>query len=243
MRIAFITDPHIGLAVEMPQGVDVRQNFLNALDTLPDFKPDCVILGGDLCSNTGNPEIYAWVKAQLDALPMPYYIIAGNHDDSTMLAEAFHKTHDLHEGELYYALPLNGRPALFLDTSQGKMSDTQWAWLRDHLTALRDNNVLIVMHHPPLPADVPFMDANYAFQQPDEFLALVQALPCHVTVICGHYHVEKVVQRGNLLVLLSPSTFYQMGQNTTDFAVEHYRAGIREINLTTHGMNSRAFYL
>lgn len=243
MRIAFITDPHIGLADEMPQSIDVRQNFLNALAALSDLKPDCVILGGDLCSTTGNSEIYAWIKVQLDALPMPYYVIAGNHDDSIMLAEAFHKNHDLHEGELYYALPLNGRPVLFLDTARGSMSDAQWTWLRDHLTALRDSNVLIVMHHPPLPADVPFMDANYAFRQTDKFLALVQELPCHVTVVCGHYHVEKVVQRSNLLVLLSPSTFYQMSQNTTDFAIDNYQVGVREINLTAHGMSSTVHYL
>ena len=243
MRIAFITDPHIGLPDETPQGVDVRQNFLNALAALPDLKPDCVILGGDLCSTTGNRLIYEWVKNQMDTLPIPYYVVAGNHDDSTMLADVFQKTHDVHEGELYYALPLNGRPVLFLDTARGKMSDTQWTWLHDHLTALRDDSVLIVMHHPPLPADVPFMDANYAFQQPDEFLSLLQELPCHITVVCGHYHVEKVVQRGNLLVLLSPSTFYQMSQNTTEFAINHYRVGIREINITMYGINSCVYYL
>ena len=243
MRIAFITDLHLGVEGERLQGVDVRQNFLKALDFLTDLKPNCLVLGGDLCNAKGDRAIYEWVKQQVDKLPIPYYVIAGNHDNSAMIAETFHKAHDLHNNELYYALPLEGRPALFLDSSKGELSNEQWTWLRDYLVALRDNNVLIIMHHPPLPADVVFMDTRYPFRQSDEFLELVQELPCHVTAVCGHYHVEKVVQRSNLLVLLSPSTFYQMKQDTPGFAIDHYRIGIREINLTTHGTTSTVHYI
>ncbi|MVM28787.1 metallophosphoesterase [Spirosoma sp. HMF4905] len=243
MRIAFITDIHIGAEGEKLHGIDVRQNFLNALDFLTNLKPNCLVIGGDLCNKHGDRSIYEWVKKQLDELPIPYYVISGNHDDPVMLADVFKKDHDLHGNELYYALPLEGRPALFLDSSKGEFSAEQWTWLRDYLTALRDNNVLIIMHYPPLPADVEFMDTKYPFRQSDEFLELVHELPCHVTVVCGHYHVEKVVQRGNLLVLLSPSTFYQMKQDTPEFAVDNYRVGIREVNLTTHGTTSAVHYL
>lgn len=243
MRIAFITDMHLDVEGENPQGVDVRQNFLKALAFLDELKPNCLVIGGDICNTTADPAIYEWVEKQLDSLPIPYYVISGNHDNSVMLAEAFEKTHDLTGQELYYALPLEGRPVLFLDSSKGELSDEQWTWLRDYLTALRDTNVVIMMHHPPLPADVAFMDNKYPFRQSDEFLELVHKLPCHVTVVCGHYHVEKVVQRGNLLVLLSPSTFYQMKQDTLGFAIDNYRIGIREINLTTHGTISAVHYL
>lgn len=243
MRIAFITDLHLGAEGEKPMGVDVRQNFLRALSQLEHIRPNCLVIGGDVCLNTPERAVYAWVRELLDALPLPYYVIPGNHDDSVMMAEAFNKTHDLEAAELYYALPLEGHPALFLDSAKGRFSPKQWAWLRDYLYALRDNNVLIFMHHPPLHADVQFMDAHYAFQQSNEFVELVRELPCHVTVVCGHYHVEKVVQRGNLLTLLSPSTFYQMKQDSTEFVVDNYRVGIREINLTTHGTNSTVHYV
>ncbi|UFH56776.1 metallophosphoesterase [Spirosoma sp. KNUC1025] len=243
MRIAFITDIHVGAAGEEPQGVDVRQNFLDALESIKQLKPTCLVIGGDVCNTGADRSVYEWVKRQLDPLPFPYYVISGNHDDSALLADVFRMTHDLHDNELYYALPLEGRPTLFLDSSKGVFSPEQWAWLRDYMSALRDTNVLVFMHHPPIPADVLFMDTNYPFRQPDEFLALVKDLPCHVTVVCGHYHVEKEVLRGNLLVLLTPSTFYQMKQDTAGFAVDNYRIGIREINLTTHGTISAVHYL
>lgn len=243
MRIAFLTDLHLGAEDEQPRGVNVRQNFLNALNFLAELKPNCLVLGGDICNAAGDATIYQWVKQQLDKLPFPYYVISGNHDDSALMARVFHKDHDLTNGELYYALPLEGRPALFLDSSKAIFSAEQWTWFRDYLLALRDNNVVVFMHHPPLPADVAYMDQKYAFRQSDEFLDLVRELPCHVTVVCGHYHVDKVVQRGNLLVLLTPSTFYQLKQDTPGFAVDNYRVGIREVNLTTHGTNSVVHYI
>lgn len=243
MRIAFITDLHIGAEGEKPQGVDVRQNFLRALSQLEHIRPNCLVIGGDICYDAPDRAVYSWVKELLSSLPLPYYVISGNHDDSVMMAEVFNKTHDLEAAELYYALPLEGHPALFLDTAKGRLSERQWAWLREYLRALRDSNVLVFMHHPPVLADVEFMDRHYAFQQSEEFTELVRDLPCRVTVVCGHYHVEKVVQRGNLLTLLSPSTFYQMKQDTIEFGVDNYRVGVREINLTTHGLTSTVHYV
>ena len=243
MKLAFITDMHLGAEGEKPQNVDVRQNFLKALDFVADLKPNGLVLGGDIINSTADRAIYEWVRHRVSALSMPCYVIPGNHDNAAILADVFHNTHDLHGNELYYALPLEGRPVLFLDSSKGRFSDEQWEWLREYLVALRDTNVLVMMHHPPLPADVAFMDRKYAFEQSDAFLDLVRALPCHVTVVCGHYHVEKVVQRGNLLALLSPSTFYQLQQETPQFAIDNYQIGIREINLTTHGTNSTVHYL
>ncbi len=242
MRIAFITDLHIGNTDEKPQGVDVRQNFLNALAFLDELKPNCLVIGGDVCNTVGDRSIYEWVKQQLDRLVYPYYVIAGNHDNSVMLAEVFNRTNHLHGDELYYALPLEGRPTLFLDTAKGELSDNQWTWLRQYMSALRDNNLLVFMHHPPVPADVNYMDSHYRFRQSDAFLELVKNLPCHVTVVCGHYHVEKVVQRGNLLTLLTPSTMFQMKHDPATMIIDNYCVGVREINLTTHGTNSTVHY-
>ncbi|MBC3786604.1 metallophosphoesterase family protein [Spirosoma utsteinense] len=243
MRIAFITDIHIGAVGEKPQGVDVRENFLKALAFLPEIKPACLVIGGDLCLETADRATYEWIKQQLDNLPYPYRVIAGNHDSSALIAEVFNLDHHLHGTELYYALPLEGRPALFLDSASGAFSPTQWQWLRDYIDALQGNNLLIFMHHPPLPADVTYMDTNYPFRQSEQFMDIVRDLACHVTVVCGHYHVEKAVQRGNLLALLTPSTFLQMKHDPDTMVVDNYYVGVREINLTSHGVTSTVHYL
>jgi 3',5'-cyclic-AMP phosphodiesterase len=243
MRIAFITDIHIGAVGEKPQGVDVRENFLKALAFLPEIKPACLVIGGDLCLETSDWATYEWIKQELDKLPYPYRVIAGNHDNSAMLADVFDSTHHLHGTELYYALPLEGRPALFLDSSSGAFSPAQWQWLQDYIDALQGNNLLIFMHHPPLPADVTYMDTNYPFRQSEQFMDIVDDLNCHVTVVCGHYHVEKIVQRGNLLTLLTPSTFLQMKHDPDTMVIDNYCIGVREINLTSQGVKSTVHYI
>ncbi len=243
MRIAFITDLHIDTPGQNLMGVDVRQNFLKALAFLPTINPSCLVIGGDLANAVGDRAIYAWIKQELDKLPYPYYLIAGNHDDPAILADVFGRKQHLQDNEFYYALPLEGRPTLFLDTAKGELSPKQWTWLKDYVAALRHNNLLVFMHHPPLPADAIYMDSHYPFRQSDDFLQLMKSSPCHITVVCGHYHAEKVVQRGNLIALLTPSTFVQLKQDTPDMVVDNYCIGIREINLTTHGTNSTVHYL
>lgn len=243
MRIAFITDLHIDTDTEHTQGVDVRQNFLNVLARVVDLKPHCLVLGGDLCNRTGDATIYDWIRTETRKLPWPTYVVPGNHDDATMLATAFGQNKNLHDGELYYALSLDGFPALFLDSSNGKFSEKQWAWLRDYLKLLRDNNLVIFMHHPPLPADMRSMDRLGPFTQTEDFLNLVRDLPCHVTVACGHYHIDKVVQRGNLLTLLTPSTYVQLRPDTPDFVVSGRQVGFRELNVTVHTVTSTVHYL
>lgn len=242
MKLIFLTDLHIDVDGEHPQGVDVREHVRRALAYTVGQQPDALIIGGDICNKTGDRAIYEWTKRELDRLPFPYYVIAGNHDDSGLLADVFGLQRNLHGTELYYALPLNGHPALFLDSAAGELSAEQWTWLREHLLALGHSNVLIFMHHPPVPAGSQFMDATYPFRQPEPFLELIRELPGYVTVVCGHYHTERLVQRDNLLVLLTPSTYLQLRTDTPGMAIDHQRIGLRELTLTGHGLTSVVHY-
>ncbi|GAA4408390.1 hypothetical protein GCM10023187_30170 [Nibrella viscosa] len=242
MRIAFLTDLHIGAEGEKPQGVDVRQNFLNALAFLPEIKPDCIVLGGDLCYQTGERAVYQWIKTQLDPLPYPVYAIAGNHDDPVMMAEELELAHDVWGDELYFAFPLNGYPVVFLDTAKGYCSPGQMTWLQEHLHAI-GRNILLFMHHPPVLAGVGHMDAHYAFQQRDEIKSIFNSLSGRITVACGHYHVEKTILQDNLSVLITPSLFFQMKHDPEKMVIDHYRIAIREINLSPDGVTSTVHYL
>lgn len=243
MRIAFITDLHVAGEDEKPLGVDVRQNFLNALQQAKELHPLALVIGGDICYQSGDQAIYHWVCEQLRELPFPTYLIAGNHDDVALLATEMKLTHHVQQGELYYAFPMEGYPTLFLDTSKGEMSPEQWTWLSEHLRALRDTNLVIFMHHPPLKAGVGHMDTYYPFKQSDQFIDLINEVPCHVTVFCGHYHVEKWIQRSNLTVLITPSLFFQMKHDPIEMVIDHYRPAVREINFTPNGLTSTVHYL
>lgn len=242
MRIAFLTDLHIGAEEEKPLGVDVRRNFLDALAYLPKINPDCIVLGGDLCYETGNRASYQWIKQQLNQLPNPVYPIAGNHDDPVMMAEELNFTHELQGDEIYYAFPLNGYPVVFMDTAKGYCSPEQLAWAREHLHAI-GRNILLFMHHPPLLTGTNFMDAQYPFQQRDEIRSIFGSLSGRITVVCGHYHCEKTILQDNISVLVTPSLFFQMKQDPPEMVIDHHRIAIREINLSPDGVTSTLHYL
>ena len=89
MKIIQITDQHIGKEKEDTYGVDVRQNFLDVLDTAKARQPDYLVLTGDFCYLNSEIEVYKWVKLHLDLLNIPYNIISGNHDNSKELAKIF----------------------------------------------------------------------------------------------------------------------------------------------------------
>jgi Icc protein len=240
MPLAFLTDLHLGTAGQYPLGVDVRQNFRAALDWVRERTPDALVIGGDVCLDVGEAETYRWFREQVEELPFPWYAISGNHDDSVMMARELGLERYLHGEELYFAETIGGTPALFLDTSRGRCSEAQWAWLRTQLTG-RDE-ALIFMHHPPVRAGVRHMDAHYAFGESERFREIIQ--PLHrATVVCGHYHVERVVQRENLTIFITPSLFFQLKPDTPELAYDHFRIGIREIDLLPESLMTNVQYL
>jgi Icc protein len=155
-----------------------------------------------------------------------------------MMAEELHLTRHLTGTELYSAVPLEGYPALFLDSSKGHFSDTQWAWLADELAVI-NYNVLVFCHHPVLSANARFMDTKYPFRQQDQWIETTEELPCRLQVISGHYHTEATVMRGNTTVLVTPSTYIQLDPHTPDLKLVNTGPYLREINVTTNGVSSR----
>ncbi len=230
MKIIQITDLHIDREGEYPFNIDVRKNFLRILNYIKSFKPDHLVISGDLCYRDGEVEIYEWIHGVLDTVELPYSVIAGNHDDSTMLAQTFGLEHLLHDGELYFARRIGKETVLFLDSGRGSHSHRQLNWLRRQLKNAQ-GELIVFMHHPPNLCEVPFMDTRYALQDIEEVQKVFAAYPGNVNVFCGHYHVEKTIRLGNLLIQVTPSCFFQIDQQQQDFKVDHHRIAFREIVL------------
>lgn len=229
MRIVQITDLHVGHAGEDTYGVDVRANFLKIKAAIEDLQPDHLVLSGDLCYRTGQRDIYDWIRDHLNQLDIPYDLISGNHDDPVLMAEAFGIMELLKNKELYFSRTIHGRPFLFLDTTTGVVSETQLMWLRNQLAAL-SQPLVIFMHHPPLFADVPFMDGKHALKNQEAIQEVFFAYDNQITVFTGHYHVEKTIRKNNVVVHITPSCFFQIDQHSQEFKVDHHRIGLREIH-------------
>lgn len=241
MKVFLITDLHVGLHGEDTYGVNVRQNFLDIMSKIEEGKPDYLILAGDLSFQKGNIQTYEWLKNRLDASLIPYDIIAGNHDDSSMLAKVFQRENDLHGNVLFYKKQLNGWNCFFLDTAVRELSRTQIEWLQQELKAT-DAPVMIFMHHPPMLANAPFMDEHHALLNMAEVQQTCAVYKGVIPVFSGHYHNEITIQKGNMVVQITPSCFFQIDKQCETFKVDHYQIAYREINLTQNSWTSSVRY-
>ncbi|MBK7409412.1 MAG: metallophosphoesterase [Saprospirales bacterium] len=242
MRIVQLTDLHVGREGEETDGVNVRENLLKVFRALDANPPDHLVISGDLCYRTGVPEIYAWIRQQLAHFPAPVWFLSGNHDNPEMLAYAFDLDNNfLHEGELYYHAML-GEEFFFLDTTRYEVSKAQQQWLRTALDGRR-GPLYVFMHHPPALMGVPFMDPKYPLRNWPDMQAIFLNYPDEVLVFSGHYHVDKSVHLKNLHIFVTPSTFFQIGQDSTEFRVDHYRIGWRELVWTGDVFQTTVRYL
>lgn len=244
MRIIQLTDIHLGLEGEDTKGVHTRKNFLDAMNAINTFNPDLLLITGDICYKTPYQEIYDWVEKKLNELPYEVLIIGGNHDDINMIPHQFLPAQGDENSERYFVehLPEIGTSLFFLDTHAGIMEEKQLAFLQKRLPASQ-KRVIIFMHHPPFYAGVPYMDNNHAFQSMEEFENVLEKSRVKPIIFSGHYHVEKTISRNGICAHITPSTFFQIKHDQTDFGVDHYNIGFRVIDLDTSVMLHRVEYL
>ncbi len=217
-KIAFISDLHIANISAQTLGISTQKNFENTLQFIKNRDYQRVVLGGDLCNNVGERFIYAYVKEKMDSLGIPYYIISGNHDDSTLLSEVMGVGDKLEGGQLYFKEKFNTDYVYFLDTSLGNLSEAQWSWLDKELSNVKGTEAVIFMHHPPIKAYSLHMEPRYEFSEMKRFEDLtVQYLHLKFRIFTGHYHMERTLFKNNIQLYVSPSTYVQIDPDFETF--------------------------
>jgi len=229
MLIAQFTDMHL-----KPQGtltfgaVDTAAHLarcvahVNALTP----RPDAVLVTGDL-TNDAEPEAYALLRDLLAPLPMPVYLIPGNHDDRAGLRAAFPDHAYLPDGDfLHYAVENHAVRLIGLDTivpgeAGGEMCDARIAWLAETLAAAPERPTVVFMHHPPFPTGIAFMDAM-GLDGRDAMAAVVRRHGQVERVLCGHLHRPIQVRWAGTIAATAPATAHQVDLALSDDAPAHW---------------------
>ena len=130
----------------------VKNNHLNS---------DMFVMTGDITHNGDYESYQSFNKILIEAaLPDHLYpkLIIGNHDDRDIFKNCFTNTPIDQDGFVQYAVELQNKKFLFLDTTnpkshQGHYCQKRQAWLRKQLTEglEKKQSVFIFMHHNPLP--------------------------------------------------------------------------------------------
>lgn len=219
MLIAQISDLHVMAPGELAYGrVDTAGHLQRAVETLLalDPLPDLVVATGDLADG-GAPAPYAELRRLLAPLPMPVYLLPGNHDDRDALRAAFPEAAYLRRDPefLHYDLDLGGLRLIALDSLvpgavHGALCARRLAWLEARLEELPDRPVLLCLHHPPFRSGIALMDDHGLREGAEALAALVARHPRVERVLCGHLHRSIQVRWAGTLALTAPSTAHQL---------------------------------
>lgn len=243
MKIVQITDLHYSLPEEDTFGTDINGNLEKVLTALEGEEFDALAITGDLCYRDGSIQAYEDIKKLLSRFDVPLYIVPGNHDDAHMIGGVFGCKELVKNGKIFFSVDFEGGVAVFLDTANGNLDDEQLAYFREVGERNPDKKILLFLHHPPTIAGVNYMDRKYPLENADSVTQKLHEMPFRFFAFCGHYHVEKTVLSNNMSLFITPSMFYQMRQDTHDFAIADYRVGWRVIEPTEFGVNTYVRYV
>jgi 3',5'-cyclic AMP phosphodiesterase CpdA len=218
MLIAQISDMHIRPEGALAYGrVDTAPYLARAVEHLLRLEPqpDVVLATGDLV-DAGSAEEYARLRALLAPLPMPVYLIPGNHDARDALARAFPDHGYLPRGGRFLQYVVEDHPVrlIGLDTlvpgqTGGLLCEERLGWLAARLAEAPDRPTVIFMHHPPFVTGIAHMDA-YGLARASEFADVVRRHPQVERVVCGHLHRPIQARVGGTLASTAPSTAHQV---------------------------------
>lgn len=216
MLIAQITDTHI-----MDEGVNAYGVFETApyleravdhLLTL-DPAPDLVMVTGDLVDR-GKPSEYARLRRLLSRLPMPVYVLPGNHDSRDAMRASFADAGYLpRDGFLHYTVEDTPLRLIALDTllpgqGGGQLCPERIGWIADRLTEQPERPTVLFMHHPPFRTSIAHLDRAGLAGAP-ALAAVLRRFANVERVICGHTHRAIQTRFAGTIAMTTPSIAHQ----------------------------------
>jgi 3',5'-cyclic AMP phosphodiesterase CpdA len=191
-------------------------------------RPDCVVITGDL-ADTGHPEEYAALRTILRRCPIPVHLMAGNHDDPAALIAKFGDTPFLGHGvSPSYIVEYPEATVIVADSwlhgsPAGSLGPAQLAWIDQTLGARPEIPAFVCLHHPPLPAGIPFLD-GMILTDAAEFADVIRRHSHVARVLAGHVHRDVSALFAGTLLTVAPSTYLQSALRLHDAEPPGYLA-------------------
>ena len=192
MKLIWLSDLHFQ-AVGNVLGHDPRVRLESAITHINSHHGDAAfcVISGDMV-NRGTAEDYTALAAALNKLTIPYFPMAGNHDDRVVLAEHLPLPGDRMDDFIQYAVRREEALIVCLDTHKtgsdaGEICNERLNWLNDTLSSAGDLPVLLFMHHHPMPLGLPMQDTENLLNGSD-LLDLIEESGRVKQMFVGHIH-------------------------------------------------------
>lgn len=198
-----------------------------------EIKPDCILVTGDI-SQDGSVKAYEDMLAALSEFSCPIRWFSGNHDNREHMQQVVGATDYLDK-----SLSCEGWDLVLLDSLSpgnvhGELTAAELDVLREGIAKANDNNVLVCLHHHPVPIGAAWLD-KIGLHNPEEFLGLIDASSQVKAVLWGHVHQAFDSLREGKRMLASPSTCIQFKTKSDAFGLDELAPGYRWLNLLPDG--------
>lgn len=234
LTIAQITDLHVTTDKDP---LNQRRNEARLRQVLHSIhalrpRPVAIIASGDLVDR-GEREEYEELKRVMAGCEIPVYYALGNHDDRKTFLEAFAgpdaRVDD--NGFVQYAIDFGDFRMVVCDTLEGP-NDGEYDvpradWLARTLDEAPDKPTAVILHHPPIPSGIRWMDPD---PQSAWILRLHEVLATRPQVkmmMCGHIHRAFSGVFAGHTVVAAPATSIQLTLDLTE--VDMHKPDGREI--------------
>ncbi|MFA9459472.1 3',5'-cyclic-AMP phosphodiesterase [Thiohalorhabdus methylotrophus] len=236
-KIVQITDTHLFAEAHGRLGeVDVDASLTAVLAAVRRDHGDAelVLASGDLAQEEVAAS-YTRLDEHLAALPAPVYCLPGNHEDKALLAEQCAR------GRLRCdrRILVPGWQLVLLDSARppepgGHLEAEELTFLEACLAEHPDRAALVVLHHPPVSVNSPWMDAMRVDNAP-ALLEVLDRHPAVRAVVFGHVHQQFETVRNGVRYLASPSTCLQFRPGAAVSSYDDRPPGFRWLRLGADG--------
>lgn len=201
-----------------------------------DFKPDMVILTGDLSQDYSEMS-YQHLIALLKPIACPIYWIPGNHDNLPVMshnfAPHFKSEKVVHTDSQWQIILLNSLQAGHVP---GYLDDTQLELLRQATREPHHRFGLIFIHHPPYLVGSAWLD-RLGLSNKEDFFNVLSGYTRLQAIVTGHVHqLFDEIQPTGVRYLSTPATCIQFLPRSAQFALDKTAMpGYRCIELSPTG--------
>lgn len=233
-----ITDPHLFASADgelLGVRTTTSLHAVLALARSDGLAPDVVLATGDV-SQDGSPESYQRFRHIVaEYFAAPVYWLAGNHDLTAPMQAASVTGNAGNRSVAFGDWQLLLLDSHADDVVEGRLADSELAFLRDAIATHAQRHILVAVHHPPVPVGSAWIDTQM-IANASAFWDIVDQADSVRAVIFGHVHQNYARNHGGVRVLGTPSTCFQFRPNTRDFALDAQRQpGYRWLRLTPAG--------